>query len=112
MNGTTKSPNNGVIDLGNVATTEYIDTKLDSVETLALTTYSELKTLRDNSQLIPGTFYRITDYETTTIQSNTRSVNHNFDIIIQALDNHTLSENAQAIARDGDDYFTNNRLNA
>jgi len=30
------------------------------------TTYNELKTLRDNSQLIPGSFYRITDYECTT----------------------------------------------
>lgn len=37
-------------------------------------TYSELKALRDNSQLVPGTQYRITNYECTTCQPDTRAV--------------------------------------
>ena len=59
-------------------------------------TYSELKSLRDNSKLIPGTFYRITDYQCTTVQENTRAMDNKFDIIVQALSANTLSENASA----------------
>lgn len=33
-------------------------------------TYSELKSKRDSGQLIPGAFYRITDYVTTTNRSS------------------------------------------
>ena len=95
-----------------LATEEYVDSKLGSVETLVLITHSELKTLRDNSQLIPGTFYRITDYECTTTQADSQSVNHPFDIIVQALDESTLSENAQAIQHEGDEYFANAKLEA
>lgn len=75
-------------------------------------TYSELVRLRNESKLSPGTFYRITDYECITTQAGTRSANHPFDIIVQALDKSTLSENAQAIARDGDTYFANAKLEA
>ena len=75
-------------------------------------THSELKTLRDNSQLIPGTFYRITDYECTTVQADSRSANHPFDIVVQALDKSTLSENAQAIQHEGDEYFADAKLEA
>ena len=77
-----------------------------------LTTYSELKALRDNGELVAGSFYRITDYECTTAQAEIRSANHPFDIIVQALDERTLSENAQAVAREGDDYFANCNLEA
>ena len=51
-------------------------------KTLPLT-YSELVSLRDNSQLIPGQQYRITDYTCTTTQENTRSAGHQFDIIVK-----------------------------
>lgn len=95
-----------------LATEEYVDSKLGSVETLVLITHSELKTLRDNSQLIPGTFYRITDYECTTTQADSQSVNHPFDIIVQALDESTLSEDAQAIQHEGDEYFADAKLEA
>lgn len=95
-----------------LATEEYVNSKLDSVETLVSITHSELKTLRDNSQLISGTFYRITDYECTTTQADSRSANHPFDIIVQALDESTLSENAQAIHHEGDEYFANAKLEA
>ena len=46
------------------------------------TTYSELKSLRDEGKLIPGSMYRITDYKCTTAQENTRSAGHQFDIIV------------------------------
>lgn len=75
-------------------------------------TYSELVRLRNESKLSPGTFYRITDYECTTAQADSRSANHPFDIIVQALDERTLSENAQAVAQEGDNYFANCNLGA
>ena len=60
-------------------------------------TYSELKSLRDNKQLVPGQQYRITDYVTTTAQANTQSAGHQFDIIVTADDVNKLNENARAI---------------
>ena len=60
------------------------------------TTYAELKTLRDNSQLVPGQQYRITDYVTTTIQPRTQSAGHQFDVIVVADDVDKINENARA----------------
>jgi len=60
------------------------------------TTWSNLKSLRDSSQLIPGRFYRITDYECTTAQEDTSSAGHQFDIIVTADSENTLNENARA----------------
>ena len=75
-------------------------------------TYSELKDLRDNSQLVPGQQYRITDYVTTTIQENTLSAGHQFDIIVTADDVNVLNEVARAIQHEGDTYFSDSDLNA
>jgi hypothetical protein len=75
-------------------------------------TYSELKLLRDNSQLSPGSFYRITDYVTTTTQEKTKSANHPFDVIVLALNENTLCEDAKAILHEGDTYFADNDLSA
>lgn len=72
--------------------------------------YEELYNLKENANLKHGTFYRITDYECTTIQADSRSANHPFDIIVQALDECTLSENAQAIQHEGDEYFADAKL--
>lgn len=86
-----------------------------SGDTLIETTYSELCDLRDNKQLIPGCWYRITDYTCTTTQENTRAVHNNFDIIVLALSNDTLSEEARAIMHQesqSDGYFSNSRLEA
>lgn len=69
-------------------------------------TYNELKTLRDNSQLIPGQQYRITDYVTTTAQENTRSAGHPFDVIVTADSENTLNEEARACIHEGDTYFS------
>lgn len=70
-------------------------------------TYAELKALRDGRNLIPGMFYKITDYECTTTQEGTRAMSHNFYIIVQALSCDTLSEIAKAdINTSGnDEYF-------
>ncbi len=74
------------------------------------TSYSELKTLVDEGQLTPGTWYRITDYVCTTTQQNTQSANHRFDIIVRADDNYHLNENAFATYHEGDEYFADCKL--
>jgi len=71
-------------------------------------TYSELKKLRDNGELIPGMKYRITDYECSTSQEYTQSASNMFDIIVTADDEHTLNENARACKRDWEKYINNN----
>lgn len=75
-------------------------------------TYSQLKELRDNAQLVPGRQYRISDYVTTTTQVNTQSAGHQFDVIVTADDNNTLNEVARAIHHQGDTYFSNSDLSA
>lgn len=84
----------------------------ETVENAIKITYSKLKSLKDNSQLTPGSFYRITDYVTTTTQPNTKSANHPFDVIILALSENTLCEDAKAILHEGDTYFADNDLSA
>jgi hypothetical protein len=59
-------------------------------------TYSRLVQLRDQAKLVSGMFYRITDYQCTTAQIDTRAMNNRFDIIVQALSADTLSEAACA----------------
>ena len=80
---------------------QYVRDKISIVNV----TYKELKSLRDNSQLIPGQQYRIIDYVTTTSQAGTTSANHPFDIIVTADSKNTLNENARAIQHEGDEYF-------
>ena len=76
-------------------------------------TYTELKSLRDQGELVPGQQYRIIDYVTTTAQRNTQSAGHQFDVIVTALDKSTLSENASAIRSNSDDgYFKTENLEA
>ena len=75
-------------------------------------TWSELKAMRDGGTLVPGQWYRITDYVTTTTQVNTQSAGHAFDIIVRADDASTLNENAYAANHAGDTYFANSNLAA
>ena len=74
------------------------------------TTWSELKTMRDNSQLVAGQQYRITDYTCTTTQTATKSAGHVFDIIVTADSTNVLNEEARAIQHDEDTYFANSNL--
>ena len=76
------------------------------------TTWSELKGMRDNSQLVAGQQYRITDYTCTTTYVATKSAGHVFDIIVTADDESTLNEVARAVKHDGDEYFANSDLSA
>ena len=83
-----------------------------ATELLVKITWSELKSLRDNSQLVAGQQYRITDYTCTTTQGGTKSAGHAFDIIVTADSESVLNEEARAIQHDGDTYFANCDLNA
>ena len=75
-------------------------------------TYANLKALRDGGNLVPGTWYRITNYACTTTQQDTQSANHAFDIIVRADDESHLNENAYAAHHEGDTYFANCKLEA
>ena len=81
-------------------------------EMMLSTTYSNLVSLRDSNHLIPGMQYRITDYQCTTIQGNTKSAGHPFDIIVRADSVSTLNEEAFAIQHEGDTYFASCNLSA
>ena len=62
------------------------------VSTINLT-YNELKELRDNSNLKPSQYYRITDFVTTVANDQkAQSAGHPFDIIVLALDKNKLQE--------------------
>ena len=108
-----------IIDTDKIETNNAItnlDTRVDTVEgalanQIISITYTELKTLRDSGQFVPGQQYRITDYTCTTTQTNTRSAGHAFDIIVTADDESTLNEVARAIQHTGDSYFVDCDLN-
>ncbi|NLZ95104.1 MAG: hypothetical protein GX921_04675, partial [Bacteroidales bacterium] len=74
--------------------------------------WADLVVLRNAGELIPGQQYRITDYECTTVQENTQSAGHQFDIIVVADDVNKLNENARACLHEGDTYFANSKLEA
>ena len=73
-------------------------------------TYNDLKALRDGAKLTPSRLYRITDYITTTVQSNTKSARHPFDVIVLAISESELLEQVWAIQHEGDEYFANSNL--
>ena len=77
-------------------------------------TYAELVELRDNAKLIAGCLYRITDYVTKVYSASgfERSAEHPFDIIVRALSENTLAEEAYVAPHKGDEYFVNANLNA
>lgn len=69
------------------------------------TTWQELKDKRDAGKLTPGALYRITDYQCTTTQENTRSAGHQFDIVLLALSEDKLAEEGWAMMHNGVDMF-------
>lgn len=101
---------NKIIELNDKV--EELGKSSGSNELMVSVTWSKLKELRDSRKLVAGAHYRITDYECVTTQTYTRSAGHQFDIIVQALDDNTLSEEAYAVQHDGDEYFSDSRLNA
>ena len=72
-------------------------------------TYAELYDLFENSNLVPGQQYRITDYECVTTKEDTHSAGNQFDIIVVADSENALNENARAIQHttSNQDYFHN-----
>ena len=77
-------------------------------------TYAALKALRDGGNLVPGTWYRITDYHTTvsSFVEHTRSADHQFDVIVRADDASHLNENGYAAHHEGDEYFAACKIEA
>ena len=72
--------------------------------------YANLKYLFDKGHLVPGQQYRITDYQTTTTQTNTQALTHKFDIILTAKSSEAFDENARVIQNATDNYFDQARL--
>lgn len=115
VNNPTVTINQGGQTKGSFTLNQSEDTTINldsSSSQMVSITWSQLKTLRDNNGLTPGTFYRITDYVTTTIATNTRSAGHVFDIIVMADDVNVLNENAYAALHSGDTYFADNNIEA
>lgn len=75
-----------------------------STNAVTVTTWLELKTLRDNNELIPGIFYRITDYVNTTDVTFDGLTSHQFDIILLALTSNTLAEEGWVAMHDDNIY--------
>lgn len=87
---------------------------LDNLGELKEIKYADLVQLRNEGKLVAGNLYRITDYITTVANNdNARSAGHPFDVVVLALSNNTLSEEAMAIqsTRDGG-YFNGCKLEA
>lgn len=88
---------NDKFDLSETSTDKGIIYRIeDSTGKICKLKWKELKTLRDSAALVAGAKYRIIDYVTTTVQENTRSAGHQFDIIVTALTEGKLSEEASA----------------
>ena len=68
-------------------------------------THHDLVALRDNSELVPGCQYRITDYVCSEIGEYYRSQHHQFDIIVFADGVNSINKHARATWHDGEDYF-------
>ena len=92
---------------------EYLDAPLGRIKPdLVKVTWAQLKALRDASGLVPGCWYRITDYTCTTTQEETQSAGNVYDILVLATDTGSLSEQARAIRHEGDTYFAKSNLDA
>lgn len=91
---------------------EKIEALSNSGVTITEITYLDLYVLCQEGNLTPGMYYRIIDYVTTSSQINTTSANHPFDLIVLAIDECTLSEDAHAVQHEGDTYFSECNLAA
>jgi len=98
----------------NVLTTQALHTKGSEAEqafstilankSLIEVKWAELKDLRDTSKLIPGSLYRITDYQCTTTQTDTLSAGNQFDIVLLALSENKLAEEGWAMMNESNIY--------
>ena len=96
---------NDKFDLSETSTDKGIIYRIeDSTGKICKLKWKELKTLRDSAALVAGSKYRIVDYITTTVQENTRSAGHQFDIVLPALTESVLAEEGWATMHESDVY--------
>lgn len=79
------------------------------VEFVEETTHAALKAKKESGTLVPGKWYRITDYEfwgNNQLYTGLRNGGHQFDILVFATSENTLSDDARACKHAGDTYFT------
>lgn len=105
-----------------VATTAFV--KAQGYTSLTSITYANLVTAKTNGTLVPGSYYRITDYVTTTNGAAakgsesgapteaSRSAGHAFDIIVEAIGTNQLSDLAACALHSGDTYFASQNVGA
>lgn len=93
----------------NYYTIDQVDELLEQFSPTASTMtpilWADLVELRDNKELVSGTFYRITDYNFITTKLGVQSGNHQFDIVLLAISESMLSESGYACKHEGDTYF-------
>ena len=72
-------------------------------------TYAQIVALIAQNALVPGAFYRMTDFVTTAVDEREtaqfRSAGHAFDLLLQALSTNQLSAKAAALPHADDTYF-------
>ncbi|MCH5166942.1 MAG: hypothetical protein J1F35_03530 [Erysipelotrichales bacterium] len=93
---------------------EEIEDKLDELNPYKEITWEELVDLRNSKELLKGCNYRIIDY-VCTISDDLLGIDvkeNQFDIIVTAISENALSEEAKVIHHKGDTYFANNKLEA
>lgn len=90
---------------------DIVDNEFKKVKTINVT-YKELTQYVETKQLKPGWKYRITDYKTHASGENILTADNVFDIIVTALNECIISENASTVQRDGTSYFEASDLNA
>ena len=90
----------------------YISSSKENSYNVVKITYADLVSLRNSYKLIPGQYYQIIDYVTTSSDENTMCANNYFDVVVLALDENSLSEEAYAVHSVRDDYFASSNLNA
>lgn len=99
-------------DVGNpindndAANKSYVDSQI-AIKLSVKITWSKLKALRDNSRLVAGTWYRITDYQ-AIISPEVAEISSQpngplYDILVIAVSSNELSEKARAIHHINDD---------
>ena len=81
---------------GTIATRQWVEEAISKAANAIKVTYDELAVLLTKGNLVEGCYYRITDYVTTTSQAYTSSAGKRFDVIVLALSNNSLSEEAFA----------------
>lgn len=93
--------------LGNYYTDDQIDEMFDNFapDNMIPILWADLVDLRDDGELVPGAYYRITDYNFVTSKIGIQSGNHQFDIVVLAISESMVSETAYAVRHAGDHYF-------